>query len=172
MNDTLQTILTRRSTRRFLEQPIPDDVMEEILQAALHAPSGQGKQTWHFTVVTNREEIARLASAIGSHLGRDTYNMYAPQALIVPSNLRDSHYGPEDNACALENIFLAAWSYGVGSCWINQCRLCCDEPEVRSILDDWGVPADHVVYGIAALGYPGPDATRPITRTGTFRYIR
>ena len=46
MNETLKTILTRRSTRKFLHKPIPAEDLDLIVQAALHAPSGMGKQTW------------------------------------------------------------------------------------------------------------------------------
>ena len=64
MNQTLETILTRRSTRKFLRKPIPEEEMELIVQAALHAPSAKGLQTWQFTVVRNREKIQKLATAI------------------------------------------------------------------------------------------------------------
>ena len=74
-----------------------------------------GRQTWKFTAVTNREKIQKLASAISKELGREGYNMYQPEVLIIPSNDVESPFGKEDNACALENIFIAAWSFGIGS---------------------------------------------------------
>ena len=118
MNQTLENILTRRSTRKFLNKPIPEEEMELLVQAALHAPSGRGLQTWQFTVVRKRENIDRLAAAIAKELNREGYDMYRPQALIIPSNLKESPCGKEDDACALENIFLAAHSLGIGSVWI------------------------------------------------------
>lgn len=153
MNETIQTILTRRSIRAFQERPIPAADLELIVQAALHAPSGMGLQTWQFTVVSNPEKIQKLAGAIAAKLGRDGYDMYRPAALIIPSNSKESRFGKEDNACALENIFLAAHSLGIGSVWINQLQGICDEPEIRSILKEFQIPDDHVVYGMAALGY-------------------
>ncbi len=153
MNETIQNILTRRSIRAFTDQPVPKEDLELMVQAALHAPSGMGRQTWQFTVVTNREKIQKLAEAIRVKLDRAGYDMYRPAALFIPSNLKESHFGKEDNACALENIFLAAHSLGVGSVWINQLQGICDEPEIREILDEFGIPQDHVVYGLAALGY-------------------
>ena len=116
--------------------------------------------------------IARLTAAIGAEIGNPDYNMYHPTVLIMPSNLRDSFLGREDNSCALENIFLAAHSHGVGSVWINQMHKISDQPAIRAILDDLGVPEDHVVYGMAALGYPAPDApVREIERIGKVTYI-
>ena len=172
MNETMNTILTRRSIRKFTDKPIPKEILEDLVNAALHAPSGMGKQTWKFTVITNRDAIKRLADAIQVTLNRPGYNMYCPAAVIMPSNLRDSNWGKEDNACALENVFLAARSYGIGSVWINQMQNICDTPAIREILDDFGVPADHVVYGMAALGYPDPDtAIQPKERIGQVAYI-
>ena len=69
MNETIQTILTRRSTRKFLNKPIPKEDLDLLIQAALHAPSGMGKQTWQFTVVKNRAKIQELAAAIAVVLG-------------------------------------------------------------------------------------------------------
>lgn len=79
-------------------------------------------QTWQFTVVRNREKIQKLATVIREVLDRKGYNMYEPEALVIPSNLKESPYGREDDACAMENMFLAAHSLGIGSVWID--RLC------------------------------------------------
>ena len=158
MNEVMQAILSRRSVRKFTDQAVPREILEDLAQAALHAPSGMGKKTWKFTVISNPEKVRKLACVMAGSLGREGYDMYAPTALIIPSNLRDSAFGMEDNACALENIFLAAYSYGVGSVWINQMRGICDEPAVRAALTELGIPEDHVVYGMAALGYPAAEA--------------
>ena len=120
MNETLKTILTRRSTRKFLNKPIPEEELRQIIQAALHAPSGMGRQTWQFTLVKNREKIQALAAVIEKTLRRTGYDMYQPEAVLIPSNDRESPHGREDDACAMENILLAAHSMGIGSVWINQ----------------------------------------------------
>ena len=156
MNETMNTILSRRSVRKFTDKPISEDILKDLVNAAMHAPSGMCRKTWQFTVVSNREIIQRLSLVISKVLDRPGYDMYNPVSVIIPSNLRDSKFGREDNACALQNIFLAAESYGVGSVWINQLTEISDEPEIRSILSEIGVPENHVVYGIAALGYADP----------------
>ena len=58
-----------------------------------------------------------------------------------------------DCACAIENMFLAAHSLGIGSCWINQLGTTCDDPEVRAFITSLGVPENHKGYGCVALGY-------------------
>jgi nitroreductase len=78
----------------------------------------------------------------------------------------------EDNACALQNIFLAAHSFGVGSVWINQIRDICDSERIRPILTELHIPADHIIYGMAALGYADPEGdVHEFKRIGEVEYI-
>ncbi|MDO5418228.1 MAG: nitroreductase [Lachnospiraceae bacterium] len=172
MNQTIETILKRRSTRSFTEEPLQEADLKVLAECAVHAPSGMGKQTWKFTVVTNQALIQKLAAAVGKELGREGYDMYAPAALIIPSNLKSSPWGMEDDACAMENIFLAAESLGIGSVWINQLRTICDVPEIRAILEELHIPDDHTVYGLAALGYRDDTPIPPKERIGVVEFIR
>lgn len=172
MNTVMENILTRRSVRAFEEKEIPEEELNQILQAAIYAPSGMGRQTWQFTAICNREKIQQLAALVAKELDREGYNMYQPQVIIIPSNDRESIWGKEDNACALENIFLAAHSFGIGSVWINQLRDICDRPSVRALLTEWGIPENHVVYGIAALGYAAPAPKKEIHKIGKIAVVK
>lgn len=173
MNETMKTILNRRSTRSFSDKPISEDILKDLVTAAMHAPSGMCQKTWKFTVVSNKQIIERLSAVIEKVLNRPGYNMYNPVAIIIPSNLKTSKYGREDNACALQNIFLAAESYGVGSVWINQLTNICDEPEVRAILSELEIPDDHVVYGLAALGFADPNSPKPTYKEiGEVKFVK
>lgn len=154
-NQAIENIMTRRSVRSFTDQPVAREDLELLARAACFAPSANNSQVWQFTVVADREKIAELAAAVAGALGRGSdYNFYNPSAFIISSAPRIYRLGREDCACALQNIFLAAHSLGIGSVWINQLSLTCDHDSVRPVLDKLGVPADHVVYGCAALGYP------------------
>ena len=115
MNAVMEAIVSRRSVRAFEKKELPAEALEEILKAATYAPSGKNQQTWQFTVVKSREKIKQLAGLVETELNRPGYNMYEPEVIIIPSNDRESPFGMEDNACAMENIFLAAWSFGIGS---------------------------------------------------------
>ena len=171
MNAVMENLLTRRSIRAFEEKPIPMDELDQILKAAKYAPSGMGRQTWQFTAIVNQEKIQQLAAVIAKELDRDNYDMYLPQVLIIPSNEADSRFGKEDNACALENIFLAAWSFGIGSVGLNQLQDICDRPAVRGLLSQWGIPENHVVYGMAALGYPASPAPQTVNKIGKIMIV-
>lgn len=171
MNSVIEAILTRRSIRSFQNQPIKRSELDQILKAAVYAPSGMGRQTWQFTAVTNPVKLEQLANLIGKELERENYGFYHAQALIIPSNQKDSPFGKEDNACALENIFLAAHSLGIGSVWINQLQKINDNPSIRQFLTQLDIPQDHAVYGIAALGYAAEPAKTEVHKTGIIKII-
>ncbi len=158
MNPVMENLLTRRSVRKFTAQRISREALAAILKAGIYAPSGMNMQTMRLTAVTDREKIQRLAEITGRKLGRCDYDFYKPDVLVIPTNERESRWGMEDNACAMENMFLAAHSLGIGSVWINQLREVCDDEEVRSLLREWGIPDGHTVYGAAALGYAADGA--------------
>lgn len=167
MNDIIQFLKDRRSCRAFTQEPVSEDNVKTILDCALASPSGMGKQTWQFTAVMDREKIQKLAAAVGKALGRDSgYTMYDPAVLIITSNLKESRFREVDNACAMENIYLASSALNLGCVWINQVLDCYDDPAVRAILKDLGVPDDHGVYGCAAIGHSAGQPPRPKTISG------
>lgn len=171
MNSVMENILTRRSCRAFTEEPIPKNLLEDILKAATYAPSGMNRQTWEFVAVTNPDKIKELVEAIATVLGREQYDMYRPAAVILTTNSKDSRFSKEDNACAMENIFLAAHSYGIGSVWINQLLGICDDPVIRKVLTNLGVREDYDVFGTAALGYPAAELPRDVQKTGVIKIV-
>ena len=149
----LSFIKERRSCRAFTADPVSEKDVQAILDCALAAPSAQGQQSWQFTAVTDREKIARLCAAVGKALGRDGYDMHKPAAIIITSNEKASKFSAADNACAMENIYLACRALGLGCVWINQLLDCFDDAGVRAVLTELGVPESHGVYGTAAFGY-------------------
>ena len=154
MNTLIDFIKQRRSCRGFTTQPVSEDDVQTILECALAAPSGMGKQTWQFTAITDTAKIQKLAKAVADAMGIPSgYNMYNPAVLIITSNDKESQFRQVDNACAMQNIYLAAEALGLGCVWINQVNDCFDNPAVRAILREFGVPDNHGVYGSAAIGH-------------------
>lgn len=170
MNKVIDAIKSRRSIRSYTSEQVPEEQLLEILQAGVYAPSGMNYQTWHFVGIQNGEKLEKLNTVIKHAFGRsdqkllqersqsETYCCYyhAP-TLIIVSNDPTQWWAPMDCACAIENIFLAAHSLGIGSCWINQLGTTCEDLEVREFITSLGVPAHHKVYGCVALGYPSSD---------------
>ena len=152
-NTVIEAILSRRSTRSFTDEPVCHEDLETIVTCGQWAPSAMNRQEWAFVVVENAERVAQLARIIGAELGNAAYNMYEPTAAILVAHKKEALFGREDDGCAMENMFLAAHSLGIGSVWINQLQGICDQPEVRAELDLLGVPSDFEVHGICALGH-------------------
>lgn len=164
MNQVIENILSRRSVRSFTEEKLTREQIEILLEVARYAPSGANKQSWKFTAILNQNIIEELISTIGTVTERTNYSFYNGTALIIPSNLRDSKWGQDDNACAMENIALAAHSMGLGSLWINQLHGICDHPEIRALLSKLEIPEEHIIYGFAVLGYPATSPKKDVEK--------
>lgn len=162
MNPVMQAILTRRSIRKFMDKPIPKEILEMILQAGYYAPTGHNMQTWRFTVLTDAGRIAKLKEATITAAKENKVYCYGfenPACIILISNDRRNPDGCQDASCAAENIFLAAHSYGIGSAWLNPLMTLRNAEPVKSLLDSYGIPANHTVWCMAALGYPVAEGT-------------
>ncbi len=160
MNETLKVIASRYSCRDYDNKPITEDELKIILNAGLLAPSAMNSQVDEAFAVVNNDLIDELALAINDgfkHLGikkpDDYYCTYHAPILVIVSGPRDYTRLKEDGSCMLENMFLAAESLNIGSCWINQLRDTQDLENVRAVLSKIGIPEDHRVVGCAALGY-------------------
>lgn len=157
MNETVRSILGRRSVREFTQQEIPRANLEMILQCGIHAPSGHNMQTWRFTVIQDDQKIGQFKEIVEKAARENKvyfYGLNNPNALILISNDKRNTNGIQDSACGAENIMLAAHSYGIGSVWINALHTICDVPEIRAMLQAYGIPDTHVVWATIALGYP------------------
>lgn len=191
-NKVLDCIHGRRSTRQFLDRQIEPEQLETLLAAAVWAPSGGNNQSWLFTAVQNRELLlelnglvkegfqrwtpdddypGKLSAKTGSQ--REGYNFYyhAP-TLVIASNRPNYENAMADCALALENLFLAAESLGLGSCYVNQLHWLRDDPGVRDFLSGLGIPREHTICSAAAIGYIGKKPAPPPRREGTTRVIR
>lgn len=192
-NPVLDCILARRSVRSFRQEQISDEELNQILQAAVWAPSGSNNQSWLFTVVQNPGQLEQLNALLrrgflewqpGEHeypakLGarkraenEDANFFYHAPTLVIVSNVPGYANAMADCSCALQNIFLSAQSLGIGSCWINQFTWLNDSNILREALAELGLPKEHVICGAAALGYPNGQAPKaPARRENTVHII-
>ena len=154
MFELMDLIKARRSTRAFRSELPPREQVLQLVEAAEWAPSGMGKFLWHFTVIYSAEKSLQLARAVDGAMDRGPdYNFYGAPVNIIISYKRGEKHALPDGSAAMENLLLMATALGLGSCWINQLRDCCDDPGVRALLTAYGVPEDHIVICSAAIGY-------------------
>lgn len=170
MNETLQTIKNRRSCRAYKGEQVSRALLNEILECALCAPSGRNMQGCLFTAVQDAEILKDLAKAVraafkemGDPRGdNESYSFfYNAPTLVIATADKDYSYFYTDGSAALENMFLAATSLDLGSCWINQLKDTCNSVEVRKILDRCNIPSSHEVIGCASIGYAAKDSVKP-----------
>jgi nitroreductase len=191
-NEILNCIHERRSTRRFTEKQISSEQLDTILDAAIWAPSGGNNQSWLFTAIQKKDVLLHLNElvregfqhwipdddypgklAIKEHSQKEGYSFYreAP-TIIIASNQRNYENAMADCAMALQNIFLAAQSLGLGSCYNNQLHWLRDDPSVREYLLELGIPKEHTICSSAAIGFIGAKSIAPIRKEGTIHIIR
>jgi len=149
--DTIEVIKTRRSIRRYLDKEIPEDILMDILDCARLAPSGHNVQPWRFVVVTDREIKERLTQI--TRYGKFIKDAYAIVAVFCE---KDAPCVFEDASAATENIILAAWNYGIGSCWIGSYKGD-HSKETEKLLN---CPDTHELVTMVTLGYPDEKPVR------------
>jgi len=148
--DTIEALITRRSVREFTAQPVSSEQVEQMLCAAMHAPSACNQQPWHFIVVDSREQLNALA---GLHPHAKML-LQAPLAIIVCADLTLETCPGNwviDCSAAMENLLLAAHALGLGSVWVGIHPV---EERVKEISQFLGLPSYAVPLCLAAVGYP------------------
>ncbi|HUS99608.1 MAG TPA: nitroreductase family protein [Candidatus Thermoplasmatota archaeon] len=149
--DAFETILTRRSIRKYKkQQAISEELVQKLLHAAFSAPSAGNQQPWHFVILDDRKMLKVI------HTFHPSARMLtdADKAIIICGDLhleKFKGYWMIDCAAATENILLAAHSLGLGACWLG---LYPREGRVAGMRKLLRLPAHIIPLAIVALGYP------------------
>lgn len=150
-------IRTKRAVREFRDEPLPDDVVREILNAGRLSGSSKNTQPWHFIAVRNRQTLQALATTgrYAGHLAGAALGV----VIVAPDPPPAPHALGFDLGRAAQNMMLAAWGRGVGSV-----VAAIYEPErAAEIL---GVPSGYRVEWAISFGYPGQPQDRPPRKGG------
>ncbi len=139
--DFMDVIRRRRSIRRYKPDPVPEEILNQILEAARLAPSSGHRQPWHFIVVKDTETKRKLELA-----------GWASEAPIVIVGCTDPQVSPRwhivDLTIAFEHILLAAANFGLGTCWIGKMNF---DEIIKEVLN---IPKSMKVVAVTPLGYP------------------
>lgn len=139
--DFMEVVRKRLSIRKYRADPIPDELLNQVLEAARLAPSGGNTQPWHFIIVKDKERKKML-----------DISDWAVQAPVVIVGCTEAS-SPTDIAIAFEHLVLAATNFGLGTCWIGRWGA---DDEIKKAL---GIPANMRVLAITPLGYPAESPT-------------
>ena len=169
-NPVIEAIKSRRAIRSYEDKPVPESAVQTMLEAATYAPSAINVQPWKFTIVTNKAEMKKLSdvakpmlvrmlpdvgdeSLVGlkKRLSDPNYNIFYNAPLLVFVSGIKSPYAVYDCSMAAQNMMLAAYTLGIGSCWIGTAVGLANQPNFKVEL---GVPEDHEVHAAIIFGYP------------------
>ena len=150
--EKLKLFFTRKSVRKYKEDPIDREMIGSILEAARWAPSARNRQPWEFIIIDDPELKGKAVKATGinSNIG---FLKSAPVLIVgladKKKNLRFNgiDYYLVDFAIAMEHLILAAWEYGLGTCWVAWFS----SKKLRSLLS---IPKRFEIVAISPLGYP------------------
>lgn len=188
-------ITTRRSIRKYLPDPIPHELLEELLEGAVTAPSGVNNQPWYFVALETREAVEAYRELMRQNTGnfrRHLEERFPNHPEVVESTLEYlSTLGsaptvvlafllkPEFNrshksnpalqsvAAAIENLLLLAWDKGIGSCWMTAPF----SMGVDEVLEATYAPGHGQLVAAVAMGYPAQEPKMPRRREGRIVFL-
>ena len=141
----IDVILSRRSIRRYEEKKVPEEVLEKILEAGRQAPSAGNRQLWHFIVLTSDEIKEKLSHGRWNTFIKDS--AFTIVGCGYTGDLYSRKWSTIDTIIALQNMVIAAWALGIGSCWIGDFK----EEEVKKLLN---IPDDWKIIALVSFRYP------------------
>lgn len=161
MNETINTLLTRRSIRKFKKEDIKQEELDLILKAGTYAPNGRGLQAPLFVVIKDKELMNKLSKLnnMAKPNNPDMDAFYGCNVLVIV--FADSSVSTylEDGSLALGNMMNAAAALGIGSCWIHRAKQTFEFEEGIELKKEWNIPENFVGIGNLILGYPDETPT-------------
>jgi nitroreductase len=151
--DFWEVINNRKSYRNFSAQPVEQEKILKVLEAARLAPSWQNRQCWRFVVVQDKESIKKIGQLRPFNYNINFFLRNVPVIIVTCANPKDSGHRAEidyylvDTAIAMEHLILAATDLGLATCWIGAF----DEQMVKDVLN---IPDEIRVVALTPLGYP------------------
>lgn len=171
MNETLNTLKTRRSIRNFKSEMIPENILNQIIEAGTYAASGKNRQSAIIIAVTDqsvREQLVKENAKILNTNKDPFYN--APVILIVLAN-KDVPTYLYDGSLVLGNLMNAAWSLNIGSCWIHRAKEEFESAFGKELLKSLNIEGNYEGIGHLALGYIADEIPQPSKRKDNYVYF-
>lgn len=152
--DAMQNLLQRRSVRKYTERQVPEELLDQVLEAGIYAASGMNSQVSILVVVTDRETRDQLSRMNAAVMGTETDPFYGAPCVVVVLADPERYTWVEDASLVMGNLMNAAHAVGLGSCWIHRARQMFDSDEGKALLKKWGLPETLRGVGNCILGYP------------------
>ncbi len=150
--NNLDFIFQRRSIRKYTGEAVDKKTIEQLLSAAMSAPSACAKDPWRFIVVHNKETLQKISEG----LPNGKFLPDAPVGIVICGDIESAHanelsYMLQDCSAAIENLLLAVTALGLGACWLGVHPR---EDRVKHIKTIFKLPENIIPVGVIAIGYP------------------
>ena len=169
MNDIIKALIDRRSFHSpgiYKDEPVDEELINQVIEAGLWAASGMGKQSPIIIAVTNKEVRDKLAklnmTSVGGPTDRDPF-YGAPVVLVVLADKSAMTY-VYDGSLTMGNMLAAADSLGLGSCWVHRAKDSFETEEGKEFLKSLGIEGDYEGIGNCILGWPAEEKPAPKPR--------
>lgn len=162
----LKQIEKRQSVRNYILKEVEDEKIQEILRAAMNAPSARNTQEWRFIVITNKQALLDMTT-LSPYM---SFVKDAPCAILVIADLNkaiNKEYGMINCSAAIENLLIEAVNQGLGACW---CGIAPNEDRIVGFQKYFQLKDNKYPVGLVSIGYS--DQNRPIKDTFCEAYIR
>jgi len=149
--EVLQAITTRRSIRKYTDEPVSDEALRTLLNAALCAPTARNLRPWHFLVLRDAEQRSKILSF---HPYASMVAQKEAVVIVVCGDLNrqpSKEYCAEDCSAAVQNILLAAHGMGLGAVWMGMYP---NEDRVSGAHEAFGIPQDMLPAAMVCIGHP------------------
>ena len=167
--EAIECLTQRRSVKKYKSDPVPQEVLEKILEAGMNAPTGMNRQAPIILAVTNKELRDKLSKLNAKVLGADTDPFYgAPVVLAVLADKNANTY-LYDGSLVMGNLLNSAHALGVSSCWIHRAKQIFEGEEGKAILKSLGIEGEYEGIGFCILGYA--DCPQPAKRPRKQNYV-
>ena len=166
MNECYESLLNRRSVRKYKAEIPPKEEIEKIIQAGLYAASGKGGQSSLIVAITDkalRDRLMEMNRKVGGWAeGFDPF--YGAPAVLLVLAKKNTPFTVADGSLSMGNMMLAAHALGLGSCWINRAREEFETEEGKEILRSLGVEGEYEGVGHCVVGYPAGELPKAAPR--------
>ncbi len=170
MNETVKNLISRKSCKSYLPEHITLEEMNEILAAGQNAPSGRNLQTPIFIAVQDDETVSLLKKLNANVLGMTNDPFYGAKDVIIVLAKKEGTY-IYDGPLAMGNLLNAAWSMGIGSCWIHRAKEVFETEEGKSLLEKCGITYEVEGIGFCILGHEDKEKTKTEIKDNRVFYI-
>lgn len=154
MNEIIQNMITRRSIKKYKPDPVPREMLDQILKAGTYAACGMGRQSPIIIAVTDktvRDELSALNAKIMGASGDPFYGAPAVLIVLADKSIPTHVY---DGSLVMGNLMNAAHALGLGSCWIHRAKETFELPEGKALLNKLSITGDYEGIGNCIVGYP------------------